>query len=430
MSTTVENVSGKDESVADSPVARFGKFLINNYPDFLFGLIRNTRPNLSLPGSGGPVFVTRYYDVCEALNRPEIFNVIYAPMMDPSVGPFMLGRDDTTINQRDKGIMRALIQREDLPRVREMVAQITQDVIRPHLDKGKIDVVKHVSRHVPMRLTGDYFGFPGPDIDTMLRWSFTTQHDMFRNADEDTQVHDANLESGREMKSYLDSWIPQRRRELEIDPELDDILCRLLKLETPKEIGFGDERIASNIMGTLVGGGETTSQAVAQILVQLFKRPEKLKGAVDAAKTNDDELLFAYCWEALRFDPITPFVARLCVKDYKLASGTLRSLTVKAGQTVLISTRSAMKDGRVLQAPRRFRIDRPEYHYLNTGYGHHTCLGDHVSRVQIPEIIKHLLLLPGVKQHQGITSDGSAHLEPDEKSPFPESYVLEFEPIR
>ena len=427
MSATVEKASSKDAGATDGPIARFGKFLINNYPDFLFGVIRNTRPNLSLPGSGGPVFVTRYYDVCEALNRPEFFNVIYAPMMDPSVGPFMLGRDDTTINQRDKGIMRALIQREDLPRVRDLVARITKDAIRPHLSNGEIDVVKHVSRHVPMRLTGNYFGFPGPDIDTMLRWSFTTQHDMFRNADENKLVHEANLQSGREMKSYLDTWIPQRREELKINPELDDILCRLLKLETPKEIGFGEQRIASNIMGTLVGGGETTSQAVAQILVQLFKRPAQLRGAIDAAKAGDDETLYAYCWEALRFDPITPFVARLCVKDYKLASGTLRSLKVKAGQTVLISTRSAMKDGRVLQSPRSFRIDRPEYHYLNTGYGHHTCLGDHVSRVQVPEMIKHLLLLPGVRQHQGITTDGSPHLARGEKSPFPESYVLKFD---
>ncbi len=409
-----------------SAIANIGKYLINNKPDFLFGLIRNIRPNLSVPGANGPVFITRFDDVCEALERPEVFNVIYAPMMDPSVGPFMLGRDNTTINQRDKGIMRALMQREDLPRIRETVKQLSKNAIAPHLIDGKIDVVKHVSRLVPLQLTGEYFGFPGPDIETMARWSFKTQHDMFHNNSGDERVHAANVQSGLEMKTYLDSWIPERVEALRENPALDDILCRLLKLKTPEEIGFGDDRIASNIMGTLVGGIETTSQAVAQILQQLFNRPEMLAGAIDAAN-NDDELLFAYCWEALRFDPITPFVIRHCSEDYKIASGTMRSLKIKAGRTVLISTRSAMRDGRELPSPRKFTIDRPEYHYLHTGYGLHTCLGNQISRVQIPEIVRQLLLLPEVKELVPISKDGSPYLEEGVESPFPETYVLGFD---
>ena len=42
-------------------------------------------------------------------------------------------------------------------------------------------------------------------------------------------------------------------------------------------------------------------------------------------------------------------------------------------------------------------IDRPAYHYMHLGYGMHTCLGDQVSRVQVPEIIKRLLTLTGLR---------------------------------
>lgn len=132
---------------------------------------------------------------------------------------------------------------------------------------------------------------------------------------------------------------------------------------------------------------------------------------------DDDALLYSYCWEALRFNPINPFVIRRCSKDYRIAAGTLRSATIKAGKTVLVSTRSAMRDGRELPAADSFAIDRPAYHYKHLGYGMHTCLGEHVSRVQVPEVIKRLPKLPGVRPTGPIDFKGG---------PFPESYVLEF----
>ena len=50
-----------------------------------------------------------------------------------------------------------------------------------------------------------------------------------------------------------------------------------------------------------------------------------------------------------------------------------------------------------------------------------------MSRVQVPEIVKQLLLLPGVRQHGSISKMGSPQLDAGVKSPFPESYVLEFD---
>jgi cytochrome P450 len=111
-------------------------------------------------------------------------------------------------------------------------------------------------------------------------------------------------------------------------------------------------------------------------------------------------------------------VIRRCSKDYRIASGTLRGTTIKAGKIVLVSTRSAMRDGRELPAAGSFATDRPSYHYMHLGYGTHTCLGDHVSRVQVPEIVKRLLKLPGVRPTGPIDFKGG---------PFPESYVLEFD---
>lgn len=412
-----------DQQIKNTPkkglAARFLGYMIENKPDLLFRIIRNTRPNLVTPNNG-PVFITRFNDVQEALSRPDVFNITYAPMIDPSVGPFMLGRDSTTINQRDKGIMKSLMQREDLPAIREKVAHLVNEAVERQMQSRKIEVVNTVSRWVPLKLTGEYFGFPGPDMESMFRWSLATQLDMFHNLDHDSVIHQNNIDAGREMKAYLQKLMPERREALKQHPQMDDILSRLMKSHFPDAIHFDDERIMVNIMGTLVGGVETTSQAVVQILDQLFKRPKILAEAIAAAKIDDNDLVYQYCWEALRFNPINPFVVRHCVSDYKIASGTLRSATIKAGSLVLVSTRSAMRDGRQIPAASDFCIDRPPYHYMHMGYGMHTCLGDQLSRVQVPEIVKRILKLPNVRPGSAMDFKGG---------PFPESYIVEFDPI-
>jgi cytochrome P450 len=400
--------------------ARFLAWMIANHPDLLFAIIRNTRPNLAL-GRTGPVFVTRFPDVQEALSRPDVFNVAYAPMMDPSVGPYMLGRDCTEINQRDKGLMRAYMRIEDLPAIRQKVRELADGAVESQIyTSNQIEVVSTLSRLVPIKLTGTYFGFPGPDLASMFRWSRATQYDMFHNLDGDEKVHQDNIAAGQEMRAYLAELLPQRRAQLQAGEPLDDILSRLLKSSFPSPIGFDDERIITNIMGTLVGGIETTSQAIVQILDQLFKRPKILKEAIAVANGNDDQLMYRYCWEALRFNPINPFVVRHCRIDYRIAAGSLRALTIPAGSTVLVSGRSAMRDGRQLSAASSFAIDRPESVYMHLGYGLHTCLGDQISRIQVPEIVKRILRLPGVRPASEIDFGGG---------PFPERYMIGYDAV-
>jgi cytochrome P450 len=398
--------------------ARLIAYMIANKPDLLFKILRTIKPNLVPPGDG-PVFITRFRDVQEALSRPEVFRVTYRPMMDPSVGPFMLGYDGSVYNQRDKGIMRSLIRKEDMQRVKEIVSRLAQEAVDAAAKKGEMEVVSELSRMVPVLLTCEYFGFPGPDTPTMFRWSRATQYDMFHNIERDEAIHQDNIKAGQEMQRYLkDVLIPRRREELRENPEQDDVLSRLLKSSFPDAVGFDEQRIVSNTIGTLVGGIETTSQAIVQILDQLFKRPEIFREAVQAARDDNDDLLLSYCWEALRFNPINPFVVRQCAQEYTIAAGSFRSAKIPKGRLVLVCTRSAMRDGRELCCPGDFVIDRPDYHYMHMGYGSHTCLGDQVSRVQVPQIVKRLLLRPNLHPKGDIDFKGG---------PFPEKYVVAFD---
>lgn len=387
--------------------------------DRFFGFLRLWKPILKLPG-GGPVFVTRFRDVEEVLSRPDVFGVTYGPMMDPSVGKFMLGHDDSVFNERDKGIMRALVRRDDLPAVAKKVDELAAACIEHGTHDGTLEVIGNVSRMVPVLLTETYFGFEGPDVDTMMRWSRATQFDMFHNQTMSGEVHDKNIRAAREMRAHIrDVLLPLRRRQLEEDPVRDDVVSRMVRLQTPASVGWDEDRILTNIMGLLVGGIETTSQAVVQIIDQLLSRPMALEGARQAALHGDMPRLARYCWEALRFNPINPVVFRMCNEDYRLAAGHVRSRKIEKGRVMVVGTRSAMKDPRVVRKPKKFDVHRPDSHYFHLGYGAHRCLGDHVSQVQVPGIVKAFL------QHENLRrAPGSAGRINFRGGPFPERFFV------
>ena len=394
------------------------KDLIEHETDGFFATLRRVRPILHIPN--GPVFVTLFHDVQEVLSRPEVFTVRgYARSMDPSVGPFMLARDGTTINERDKGIMRAMLRREDLPRVRETVGRLAAAAVREGTVDGRLEVVGALSRMVPVQLTGEYFGFPGPDVATMMRWSRATQNDMFHNYTDDKTIRGDNIQACTEMKAYVTGLVAQRRAELDRGEGGDDVLTRLLKSRFPAEIEFDDERVIANTIGLLVGGVETTSQAIAQIIDQFLDRPDAFAELEKAVDADDDTTIFQACWEALRFNPINPFVPRVCVSGYQIASGTPHATRVEPGTVVFPATHSAMHDEREIDSPEEFRLDRPRHHYMHMGYGLHTCLGDHVAAVEIPEVVKQLVRAGQIGRGDG--PDGRIDFQ---GGPFPERFTV------
>ncbi len=404
-------------SDADKVKLLFGAIATD--PIGLYAELRAQRPILKVPG--GPVLLTLFADVEEALTRNTVFTVApYRPKMDPSVGPFMLAYDDKVYNQRDKGIMRALIQQSDMLGVRVTVGQLAAEAIKTgQSTDGRLELVSQLTRRVPVELTGAYFGFPGPDIATMMRWSYWTQYDMFHNLTDDQTVHENNIKSGQEMRAWLQAWLPGRRQQVAADPKLDDIVARLIRLQTPPAIGFDESRLLTNTMGLLVGGIETTSAATVQAIDQLLDRPDWLARAVAAAKANDTATFDGIFWEALRFNPMNPFVVRLSAAPYTIAAGTPRETEIAPGSLVLVGTASAMHDGTVITDPETFNPDRPAYHYLHLGFGAHRCLGDQVSLQQAPELARQAFVAGFTKR-----AEGSAGKLDFKGGPFPESFTL------
>ena len=381
----------------------------------LFAELRASRPVLDLPAM---TVVTRWSDVTDVLSRNETFRVPYARHMDPSVGPFMLARDNAVQNWRDKSAMRTLLRWDDLPGFRARAGEVASAALSAATPGpgGKFDVVDAVSRLVPLRTVQSGFGFPGPDDATMLAWSRATQADMFHNFTNDSALLQSNITAGQAMQAWVGDFVD--RRQPWADASGDDTVSRLLRLTGTGLSGLDRQGVVSNVCGLLVGAIETTSQAIVNATEQILLDPVQSDLAKDAARAGDDTKFDAIVWEALRFNPMTTFVARVAAQPTVVAPGSSHQVSVAAGRVVAAGIGSAMFDPAVFPGPDDF-LARPRDLYMHLGFGAHTCLGQYVAYEIIPETIRRILLVPEVR-----LLPNSASAVDNASGPFAERFEL------
>lgn len=400
-----------------------------------FKELRESRPVLALPEC---TLVALYDDVIEVLNLPQVFTVaLYGPKMTPG---YLMAHDDDVLHYREKSIMQGLLNRDDLRRVRRMVAETARSILQKA--GGRIDAVPDYCRTVPAALVQDYFGLVGIDRKDLMEWSYWAQVDTFYNQPFDLvspadrqKIVDSHNAAAKNLTDYIaalmlvrsltvkvhapfarlrDAWhfvLRLLKRPVE---NTDDIVSRMLRTKFADEVDFDITRIGLNAGGLLIGAIETTAQAAVQAIQYLLQRPALLKSAWEAAQRDDPAQFDAMVWEALRFVPISPYMFRQAASDYTIAKGTPRETAIKAGTTVLLLTQSAMFDPKTFSDPDTFKAGRNWYHYFTFGYGSHECLGKYVGMVLIPEMVRQMLLLPGLAAESEIQYDGH----------MPKSYAL------
>ncbi len=174
----------------------------------------------------------------------------------------------------------------------------------------------------------------------------------------------------------------------------------------------------------VIGVVETTLKAVPRTIDQLLKRPDKFEEARNASleySHNQDPKQFKkYVFEAMRFNPQNHVLFRLALKPFKLAVGTDRETElIQAPALVFAGTLGAMFDPEKIQNPEEFRLNRPDDNYLFFGYEHHRCLGEQISRIQVPLLVKHVVTLRNLRR-----AEGGDQFDPLDLRP--EHFLLEF----
>lgn len=406
-----------------------------------FKELRERRPILVTPRA---TLITRYDDVTQVLNMPKVFTVqLYLPKMGDGI--YLMAHDDDALHTREKTIMQSLLNRDDLPDVRRMIARFGQEILDGA--NGRIEIVNQYCRMVPALLVQEYFGLTGVDKKDLIEWSYWAQYNTFHNQPFDliddkkrNEIEENHKRTSDKLGKYIAELMARRSIAVELEranllrtiwlklkqlirvlqgkthePLKDDIVTRLLRNSFPDAMDLDLKRLGVNAGGLLIGAIETTEQAVAQAMQFLLQSPELCARAKMAAQKDDPAEFDALVWEALRFVPIAPYLFRKSAMDYTVGMGTSYATKIPAGTYVLPVTQSAMFDKRAFDNPDEFIANRNWYNYFHFGFGSHECLGRYVGMVMIPEMIRQVF------RRKDIKADGAIDYK---AGPFPEEYWL------
>ena len=371
---------------------------------FLIGIPRSIFPVLNV---GQWTLVFRDSDVREILTRDKDFGLreINYDNIARHIGPFILGMDDGPEYQRDAGILRGIIKREDGERIRSYIRKICAE--QTSSLQGEFNLVWEYTRRIPLLLCGDYFGVPGPNPKDMLRWNRSIFWDVFLDLKGKEEVRAAATQSAKEMNAYLKDLLATNKKVMHSGGRLaDNLFNRLLALQSTEKPHFDDDAICGNIAGVYMGAIEPISKAVVNALGQIYARPQVLAQAKAAAAKDDVETVAGIAWEALRFHPNAPALLRYADKEHYIGGGDRKKRKIKAGKKLLVMTQSAMFDPRVVKSPKKFDSNRTFDRYLYFGFGLHTCYGNYINLIVIPEMILALMKVEGLKPKGKVVSEG------------------------
>jgi len=402
----------------------------------LFAALRRTRP---IAVVGRTVLVTKASDVREVLERFDDFTL--AEVLGPRMpwGPFLLSLDWREQHARDRSMLQSAVSVSDISWIRDIAATKCQKLLAqacmPHPQRGEIDIVAGVSEPVVVKVAETYFGIPALDNERgMVRILCNLAGVVMVEPPAESERWIEARHCIAEFTENLVSLIEAKRRAIAMAATIpafdDDILTRLVKRLCAADPSWLDEDwIRRHVTGLATTGGATIVRAVTHAVDQLLAHPAELRKACalaarleqDTAELVASDQSFAKAeqeatrhrvedtrqglrqivYEALRFRPMLPLLVRYSPRRTMIGKGTARARMVPAGAHVLAPPLAAMCDPEVFERPWRFRSTRPLGDYLHFGCGPRTCLGKHVADTVMIEIIRRLLLLPGLERAAG-----------------------------
>jgi cytochrome P450 len=131
------------------------------------------------------------------------------------------------------------------------------------------------------------------------------------------------------------------------------------------------------VLNILVGGVDTSQSQLAHAIRLLAEYPDQWK----ELRADPRGLALRAVDEALRYEPITPFTARITTEQVEH-----RGVVFPAGSIILVSAWHANRDGAERDA---FDIaaDRPRARSLTFGAGIHYCVGANLARAEMEEAL-------------------------------------------
>ena len=132
------------------------------------------------------------------------------------------------------------------------------------------------------------------------------------------------------------------------------------------------EEVVANVIITMVGGQETTTNLIGNGLLTLIRQPDKL-----AQLRDQPDIVHTAVEELLRYETPSQRTARVVREDVVLGGKRMRK-----GDTVFAVMAAANRDPEQFHDPDRLDLTRPENRHLAFGWASHFCFGAPLARME------------------------------------------------
>ncbi|MDD9369799.1 MAG: cytochrome P450, partial [Acidimicrobiales bacterium] len=345
------------------------------------GMLGDDNPLLQFVDSPG-FWVVTSHDLVSEVDRDqarfssEAGGTFMPSLTDDSLAMFrqMMLNMDHPRHTRLRRILQPIFTPRSIERLRTSIEANAADIagdLTSGAAAGDVDLVTAVSGEMPLRVLADLFGMPQEDRHLIYGWS-----NALLGADNPGAAQHAedSMTALAGMMAYGQAIADDRRA----DPR-DDIVSRIVTAEVDGE-RLTDDEFQMFWLLLVVAGNETTRNAVSGSVVALHEHdlwswlaahPEHLPTAVE---------------ELLRYVSPVQHFRRTATSDVVLGDQRVR-----AGDKVVIWFGAANRDPDVFPDPHRLDLLRDPNPHVALGVGPHFCLGAHLARLEMSEMLRSLL---------------------------------------
>lgn len=327
--------------------------------------------------------ITRYEDMAEVMRSPEQFSSRGGtslpaggmPATDQEKAQRGFDGDivtmDPPVHPRFRRPFNPHFSVPSAKRLQGEIDRISDALLDAIAPRGTAEIVEDVASRLPSELFFPLMGIDPADWSRLRRLTSGAQLADDESFQTEGGASETVLRSQTELFNYMKDLVRERR----IRPR-DDFTSTVGAMLVDGE-PMVDHVAARTAMGVLVGGLETTRNALAVGLFALMRHPDQadqLRADPSLGRDATEEILR---W-------VTPSRNRLRIVNDDME---FRGKRLRAGDWVVLWTLAANRDERAFPDPHRFDITRPRGEHLSFGAGVHVCLGRHVARLEISTLI-------------------------------------------
>jgi len=319
--------------------------------------------------------VTRYADVIHVLHHfsanrtptPEQLSAMGLSALNP-IAQVMVRQMlflDPPNHTRLRALASAAFTVRRVERLRSHIQEIMDGLLDAVISKGSMDLIADFASPAPAIVTAELLGVPVADHEQLKDWSADFA-EMLGNFQHNPDRFPKILRSVEEMSSYFRSAMQEQR----LHPQ-DGLVSAMMAADVDGA-KLTDEEIIANLIVTMVGGQETTTNLIGNGILTLLRNPEAMKRLRD-----DSSLVPSALEELLRYESPSQHTARLAPDDVELGGKQIRKR-----QAVIAVMGAANRDPERFPDPDRLDIERPDNRHVAFGWAAHFCFGAHLARLE------------------------------------------------